>query len=389
MTLAVCSAAQGLTRHAALSLAVGLMALALGGCETGSLLSSGSPGTKPAASITPTSTATHAKVAIADPIIGPPLALAQQMRGKLTTAMVTRSVPVVAAKGGEAEYTIRGYVSAAADVAGTNLSYVWYVTDKAGNKAHVVQGEELLKGKKAADPWSVVDAATLQNLVEQSATKLAAWVPKKSAAPALASAPAGPTAPRAAVTPGVAPAAKPRVIAGMPTTVPATVPKARKVVAPVKRKVVRKTIDPVKPKAVKKRKIIRKVAAVAPSKVTGPVSAIVPSVIGAPGDGKVSLTKAIKRQLQIKGVRLASAASTATYKVSGKVTMGTPAAGKQQIRIEWRVIDPKGKRLGTVSQKNVIPQGSLDGPWGRIADAAAAAAAQGIVKLLPKAARIN
>jgi hypothetical protein len=49
------------------------------------------------------------------------------------------------------------------------------------------------------------------------------------------------------------------------------------------------------------------------------------------------------------------------------------------------VIDPNGRRLGTVFQKNTIPKGSLNGPWGAIADAAASAAADGIGKLLAKA----
>ena len=65
--------------------------------------------------------------------------------------------------------------------------------------------------------------------------------------------------------------------------------------------------------------------------------------------------------------------------------MGQGKDGKQPIQIDWNVNDPKGKKLGTVSQKNEVPQGSLDGAWGKTADAAAAAAAQGIVKLLPQA----
>ena len=40
----------------------------------------------------------------------------------------------------------------------------------------------------------------------------------------------------------------------------------------------------------------------------------------------------------------------------------------------------KGKKLGTVSQKNDIPEGSLDGAWGRTADQAAGAAVQGIAE---------
>jgi hypothetical protein len=48
------------------------------------------------------------------------------------------------------------------------------------------------------------------------------------------------------------------------------------------------------------------------------------------------------------------------------------------------VLDPNGKKVGTVSPAKQHPKGSLNGPWGAVADAAAGAAADGIVKLLPK-----
>jgi hypothetical protein len=56
---------------------------------------------------------------------------------------------------------------------------------------------------------------------------------------------------------------------------------------------------------------------------------------------------------------------------------------KQSVRIDWQC-SIRAVRVGTVSQQNTIPKGSLNGPWGAIADAAAGAAADGIVKLLPK-----
>ena len=84
---------------------------------------------------------------------------------------------------------------------------------------------------------------------------------------------------------------------------------------------------------------------------------------------------------------LTEAQSPDTYIVEGKVAMGAGKDGKQPITIDWSVTDPSGKKLGTVSQKNEVPQGSLDGSWGKTADAAAAAAAQGIVKLLPTQAQ--
>jgi hypothetical protein len=97
------------------------------------------------------------------------------------------------------------------------------------------------------------------------------------------------------------------------------------------------------------------------------------------------LRSAIQRELQRSGVKLAAASSAQTYTVQGRVKMGPGKNGKQPITIDWDVKDPSGKKLGTVSQKNEVPQGSLDGAWGKTADAAAAAAAQGILKLLPKA----
>lgn len=114
---------------------------------------------------------------------------------------------------------------------------------------------------------------------------------------------------------------------------------------------------------------------------------LVPNVTGAPGDGRKSLTAAIKKQLSGKGVKLTSARGSNVYTVAGKVKMGRASGNNQTIAIEWRVTDPKGKNLGKVSQNNTIKKGSLDRSWGRAADAAAAAAADGIVKLLPRSRR--
>jgi hypothetical protein len=116
------------------------------------------------------------------------------------------------------------------------------------------------------------------------------------------------------------------------------------------------------------------------------VTAVVPAVTGAPGDGGTSLTAAIQRELQTKGVSLTDRPSPAAYRVEGAVLLGSAREGKQPIQIEWVVRNPSGVKLGTVSQKNDIPEGSLDGSWGKVADQAASAAVQGILKLLPSGA---
>jgi hypothetical protein len=111
---------------------------------------------------------------------------------------------------------------------------------------------------------------------------------------------------------------------------------------------------------------------------------LVTPVSGAPGDGQRSLTTALKKRLYAGGIKLANGITENVYMVKGSVVMSDASGGKQSIRIDWLVLDPTGRRLGTVSQQNTIPRGSLNGPWGAVADAAAGAAAAGIIKLLPK-----
>ncbi len=115
----------------------------------------------------------------------------------------------------------------------------------------------------------------------------------------------------------------------------------------------------------------------------GVVTALVPQVTGAPGDGSRSLAAALRNELMRNGVKPAPPGSAA-HRVEGRVKMGPRQSGQQPIKIDWVVKDPNGQSLGTVSQENKIPAGSLDGQWGGTATAAAVAATQGILKLLPK-----
>lgn len=117
---------------------------------------------------------------------------------------------------------------------------------------------------------------------------------------------------------------------------------------------------------------------------SGEVFTYVPAVTGAPGDGQRSLSLAIKKQLFKNGIKITSTPGRAAYTVKATVEASQPQGGKQKVSIRWEVLDPSGRHLGTVSQQNSIDQGALDGKWGGIADAAAGAATDGILKLLPK-----
>ena len=200
-----------------------------------------------------------------------------------------------------------------------------------GKRVNRFTGEEMVPGNPSRDPWAAITPPVAQSITAKATGSFVAWLPSARAAIASASSRRPPLPPAG--------------VGGQKDDTPAATAKAARPAAKAN------------------------VAAAAPpasdqttgsiNRESGPVTALVPTVSGAPGDGSKSLTAAIQRELQSKGVTLADRASTTAYRVEGAVTLGEAREGKQAIQIEWVVKDPQGKRLGTVSQKNDIPEGSL------------------------------
>ena len=351
-------AAAARREHPGLTLtAVAILAgLGLAGCESAnSLFGSNAAATQePIASAPATPQPPLAKVTIA-PIIGAPDGVAKQIQQEFTSAIEKQRIGVATAKDERVDYTLRGYIVAAKDKQGTKVSYIWDVTDPTGKRVNRVTGEELASPGTSKDPWAAITPAVAQSIASKAASSFTSWLGTRgqSAVANTSAHPAGVGAQGNAE----APAAEPRAPAAStkPAVVAATPP-----------------------------------ASAGPTTGSissdGPLSAVVPNVSGAPGDGSTSLASALQRELSGKGIALAGKSATAAYRVEGTVTMGPSKEGKQPIQIEWLVRDPQGKKLGTVSQRNEIPEGSLDGSWGKTAEQAAGAAAQGIIKLLPQKA---
>lgn len=321
-----------------------VLGIALAGCGTTAtdIFANSGAGTESTAALATPAATQGAKIAIA-PVIGAPDAVAKQLQAQLGAAMQRKQIAVSTTPGEATQYTLRGYVVSARESNGTKISYIWDVTDPSGKRLNRITGEELAPAGSGRDPWEAVSPQIVESISEKTATSLATWLPTQAASsPAIAGS-AG-TQPLA-----VASNAAPQTAAAT-STLPA------------------------------------QSANTTTGSIGRPgITAVVPSVTGAPGDGGISLTNALQKQLSSNGISLASDASAAqAYRVEGKVKVGAGNGGKQPIQIDWRVKDPSGKTLGTVSQKNEIPEGSLDGAWGQTADAAAAAAAQGILKLLPQ-----
>ena len=322
------------------------MAFGLAGCETANSLSAslfGSSNDAPTASVASppplAAAAKGAQIAIA-PVIGPPENVSGDLRNQLIADMERQGIRVAKTPDEKAEYTLRGYVVSSLEKKGTKskVSYIWDVTDASGKGVHRVSGEESAPSGKSKDPWTAVSPQIVQSIATKTVSSVASFLPTAGSAVA-SSGTSGGLVQTAATTPsmsnGASPASPPRSTGSIGRT--------------------------------------------------GAVKALVPSVTGAPGDGSTTLRAALQRELTRSGIALTESPSPDTYTVEGKVAMGSGKDGKQPITIDWSVTDPSGKKLGTVSQKNEVPQGSLDGSWGKTADAAAAAAAQGIIKLLPQA----
>ncbi|MDX2203474.1 MAG: hypothetical protein NW223_12055 [Hyphomicrobiaceae bacterium] len=331
-----------------LVLALGLVSLSLAGCSGGgsSLLSGDYFGSSIFGSATPAVAEAQpppapapvqqplAKIALA-PIIGAPDTVARQIQQDFTSTVQSQRVLVAANKDERVDYTLRGYLVAAKEKNSTKVSYIWDVTDNTGKRVNRVTGEEVLPGGASKDPWAALTPEVAQSLAAKAANSFAGWIAAQS----------GSGTPVAAATPASS------------GTSTASVP------------------DP----APKKKAAATPAAAAASTSI----AAVVPRVTGAPGDGSQSLSQAIRQELTDRGVALADTPSASTYRVEGSVKIGEAKDNKQPIMIEWVVKDPQGKKLGTVSQRNEIPAGSLDGAWGATAQQAAGAAVQGIVKLLP------
>lgn len=344
MTTLNAAAAFGIKSKVARAIIATSLAFVLAGCETGSSLLGSADTTAPQTAVaTPAAPSPQTKIAIA-PVIGAPDAVSRELQGQLGAAVEKQRVAVTKSPAEKAEYTLRGYIVSAREKSKTKISYIWDVTDPAGKRVNRITGEEIVNASKSKDPWSAVTPDVVQKISDKTASSLSTWL-AAHASPAIAS------------------------NNGPPGASVATQSLAHNTVGTG--------------------------SSLSPSPTTGSIerggsllATHVPSVVGAPGDGSITLTNALQRELSRNGVSLAQNPAN-SYRVEGKVSVGTGKDGKQPIQIDWTVKDPKGKQLGTVSQKNEIPQGSLDGAWGQTADAAAAAAAQGILKLLPQQAKTN
>lgn len=326
----------GLVRLCLSGIMTFLIAAVLAGCGTANNFASNfglnTADTKKTAAVT---TAGPVKSVAFAPLVGVPANVSSRMLAAVKKSAKSRGLPV-SEEITSANYLVRGYLVAAPESTGAKLSYIWDINNAKGVRIHRLLGSEMIQGKKTGNGWSLVNDKVIAKVADASSQKLSGYFSKAGAQQRPGEAPKR-----------INPNSKNDLIAkndGTPG-------------------------DPVVTGAVSKRPAVL-------------ATRVIP-VKGAPGDGRISLTNALRRELKRNGIALSNKKVAGGFTVHGQVKLAGIGGGNQQVRIIWNVYDGQGNKVGTVSQKNKIPAGSLNGAWGRTAEAAASAAAKGIIKLLP------
>tara|TARA_R110000824_G_scaffold207334_2_gene392738 strand:+ start:56098 stop:57105 length:1008 start_codon:yes stop_codon:yes gene_type:complete len=105
-------------------------------------------------------------------------------------------------------------------------------------------------------------------------------------------------------------------------------------------------------------------------------------IVGAaPGDGNAALTQALDGALA-RRMPTATWLRNEGYRIEGSVVTASRRDGRTEVSIRWVVTSPEGKRLGEVKQRNAIEAARVAGSWGKLAETAAEAAADGVLALL-------
>ena len=149
-----------------MSLAAGLLALAVTACASPDVVSNDQFAAGRAA-----------QVAV-EPPIGLPEGKVLQLETRLRDQLSQNGVAVAARADDPARYRVQGVCSAVAVGENTQIACVWDLVDRGGERAYRLVTEETARGGRR-DPWSAVDGAALTRVAQAAATGIVAWLPAR------------------------------------------------------------------------------------------------------------------------------------------------------------------------------------------------------------------
>ncbi|MGB0697352.1 MAG: hypothetical protein ACPGOY_16985 [Rhodospirillaceae bacterium] len=120
----------------------------------------------------------------------------------------------------------------------------------------------------------------------------------------------------------------------------------------------------------------------APDSAESQTLAVYVKVERAPGDGVQALTDTLSTMLRQARATVVTDQSKATVSLIGTVDATPQGDGQDAVVIVWTVLDSDGTSLGKINQDNMVPSGSLNGPWGGVAPLVARGALVGLGQTL-------
>ena len=113
-----------------------------------------------------------------DSIEGPPAALASALEAKLKEAAEARQIEIVAREE-QAQYRLRGYLTAHAERGKTSVAWVWDIYGPDARRAARVTGEEAgqnVAGTVSADAWAAADDRVLRKIAQSGIERVVTFV---------------------------------------------------------------------------------------------------------------------------------------------------------------------------------------------------------------------
>jgi hypothetical protein len=143
--------------------------LAVAACSTFEQLTTGSIETKPPET-TATATLPLATISV-KPIVGASGPISDQLMRQLNQAAVRQNIALLVDQDARSQHTLQGYVTLVRDKNGAKISYIWDVTDAAGQRLNRVTGEEVVAGPAppaGADKWATVTPTETLSIAEKA-----------------------------------------------------------------------------------------------------------------------------------------------------------------------------------------------------------------------------
>lgn len=98
-----------------------------------------------------------------------------------TLAQETRQngITIVSTTNAEAQYSLKGFLSAFSDDANTTVVYVWDILDPTGARLYRIQGQKTSPGA-GVDPWQFVTPGVMQSIASESIANFLNWQQQQS-----------------------------------------------------------------------------------------------------------------------------------------------------------------------------------------------------------------